>query len=84
MKELHIKIPDEKIVFEKVGELYGNDVRDLAVIVNITKVENGSVYFTYSMFECEGPLYYKGNYRIKTDGSEIEKIGEGKFGDEVK
>lgn len=83
VKELHIEIPDQKTVEKKVEELCGYDASDLISDVSITDVKDGWIYFTYWLWEYEGSTYYEGNYRIKTDGSKIQPVGEGKFGDEI-
>lgn len=78
-EKMLIEIPDKRTVDKKVKESYEYDISDLVELVRITNIEDDWVYFNYWMFEPEGGLYYDGNYRIKTDGSEIKKTDEGKF-----
>lgn len=77
-KELDIAVPNKDIIEHKIGL----SVDDVCTIIDITDVKDGWIYFSYWLGYPEGPSYYEGNYRVKTNGSKTEKIGEGQFGDE--
>lgn len=78
-KKLHIEVPDKDTIEQEAGL----SIEDVYVSINITDVSDGWIYFSYNVFDYEGPEYYYGHYRIKTDGSAIEKTDDGQFGDDI-
>lgn len=71
-KKLHIEVPEQDIIVEKAGEY----IDDICEYISVTEVKDGWIYFDYNAFIYEGESLHEGNYRIKTDGSRIEKTDE--------
>lgn len=75
-KKYTIEIPETSCVKKEYSES-GCLCEDIAT----TGVDDGWIYFYYDAFEYEGPGIYEGNYRIRTNGSGLEKTDEGHFYD---
>ena len=74
VKETKIEIPEQ----DEIKAEYG-DIEELCRDITITDVKNGWIYFYYDVFYYEGEGIYSGNYRIRTDGTDLEKTDEGEF-----
>ena len=77
VKEIKIEIPEQDEI-----EAENGDIGDLCTDITITNVEDGWIYFYYDVFVYEEGGIYTGGYRIRTDGSGLEKTDEGEFYDQ--
>jgi len=72
--EFVIHIPEEA----EIERRYGNrDNYDW--IIAITGVADGWIFFEYYVSEYESDSIYEGSYRIRTDGTGLEKTDAGQF-----
>lgn len=72
--EIEITIPEQ----DKIEADHGS-FDDLFSETTITDIQDGWIYFYYSVFVAEGDSIYGGNYRIRTDGTGLEKTDEGEY-----
>lgn len=82
IKTIKIILPDWKQITKKYMDAYkyteGNVTGDmLGTFINVTSEKDGWIYFECGVEELPNVGVYNGNYRIKTDGSKIEKIDKG-------
>lgn len=74
VKEFKIEIPEQDEIEAEFG-----DIEELCTDIAITDVKSGWIYFYYDVFYYEGGGIYSGNYRIRTDGTGLEKTDEGEY-----
>lgn len=77
VRQYVIQIPEQATIATKYADI--GDFSEFETDVKITNVEDGWIYFyywvgIYGMYE-----FYSGNYRIRTDGTGLEKTDEGVF-----
>lgn len=77
IRELSIEVPEQDEIEEACEGMF-----DVYEDASITNVEDGWIYFLYSTAIYEAGPVYEGNYRIRTDGTGLEKTDEGVFYDE--
>lgn len=74
-REFHISIPDRS----KIEQAIQLSISDINVDIVITDVKDGWIYFSYDVFDLQGPNYYKGNYRVPVSGGRVEKTDTGSY-----